>query len=172
MNMKTRIWTTAVFIIVTVLLAGSPPAWAGASAPEQAAPQWGFPPLARLVAGNIGRLLVLGSELNVTPDQRAKIAGIVKSHRAEITPTVRDVLEKKIALRDAVLNERPEEKVIRSAAADLAKTVGDASVLASKVIGEVRAILTPDQIERIRKVRKENEQAARAWTSEIGKFRD
>ncbi|MBI4961673.1 MAG: Spy/CpxP family protein refolding chaperone [Desulfomonile tiedjei] len=154
--------------LVAAILGMSAPGWAAQPMGGQDPSTLFSSPLARLITGNIGRFLVLRSELNVTPEQRAKIAATVKSHRDEIRPVAKSILEKRSALREAVLATTKNDEAIRKAANDLGKAIGDASVLASKVIGEARTALTPEQIERIHKFRAENNKAAMAWVDQIG----
>jgi Spy/CpxP family protein refolding chaperone len=149
-----------VLILVVTLPAVSVPGWGAQPAGGDDASAFGVPPIARLIVGNIGRFLVLKPELNITPEQRSKIAATVKSHRDEIRPVAKNVPEKRAALRETVLASPRNEESIRKAANDLAKAIGDSSVLASKVVAEVRTTLTSHQMERIRKFRMESDKAA------------
>ncbi len=119
--------------------------------------------------GNIGRFLVLRSELGLTNDQRKRIAGIVKNHRDEIRPVAKALLEKRRALKEAVINKPGDEAAIRTAATDLGKTIGDASVLASKVVAQVKPVLTPQQVERIENFRAGTQKATSDWLDQMGK---
>lgn len=157
-----------VFVLVASILAVCAPGWGAQPTSGDDSSAVCAPPVARLIAGNIGRFLVMRSELNVTPEQRSKIAAVVKGHRDEIRPMAKSILEKRTALREAVLATPKNEETIRKAATDLGKAIADASVLASKVISEARPALTPEQIERIRKFRMDNDKATTAWVDKIG----
>jgi len=159
---------TGVLVLVASILAIPVPGWGAQSTGGDDSSAFCAPPVARLIAGNIGRFLIMRSELNVTPEQRSKIAATVKSHQAEIRPVAKDILEKRTALREAVLATPNNEEAIRKAANDLGTAIGDAAVLASKAIAEARPALTPEQIERIRNFRMENDKAAMAWVDKIG----
>lgn len=115
-------------------------------------------PLGRFIQGRIGKLLVLRSKLGITAEQRGRIADVLKAHRAEIAKAVQGVVEKRRALRDAVLADQPDEKAIRAAADGLSKAIGDAAVLASRVRGEVQPILTPEQRETLKAFRAEHDE--------------
>jgi Spy/CpxP family protein refolding chaperone len=156
-------------VLVASIMMISVPGWGAQPAGEDGPAFFGASPLARLIVGNIGRFLVLKSELNITPEQRSKIAATVKSHRDEIRPVAKHLLEKRKALGEAVLATPKNEEAIRKAANDLSKAIGDASVLASKVIAEARTALTPEQIDRIHKFRMEKDKAAMAWVDKIGR---
>jgi Spy/CpxP family protein refolding chaperone len=126
---------------------------------------WGNCPLANLIHGHIGRLMVLKSELNVTDEQKAKIKETLKADKPEIAKVAKGVWEKRTALLNAVLAEQSDEQAIRKAADDLGKSIGDAAVVASKVVGQVRPVLTSEQREKIKKFRQDNQEAT-------GKFFD
>ncbi len=123
-------------------------------------------PLGRLVTGNIGRLLVLRSEANVTPEQRAKIRETVKNHKAEIGNVVKDLIAKRRALREAVQNDKPDESAIQKAGDDLGHSIGKAAVLASKVRGELKPTFTAQQIELFQKYLKERDGSVDRWVQE------
>lgn len=141
--------------------------WAAEPAGETGIASICTPPIARLITGNIGRLLVLRSELNVTYAQRRQIAGVLKSHRQEIAPVAKAIVEKKRALREAVVLKPGDDQAIRKAADDLGKAIGDAAVVASRVIGEAKGALTADQLERIRDFRAGCDKAEMGWVAQI-----
>jgi len=116
-------------------------------------------PLGRLVMGHVGRLLVLRSELNLTDDQRQQIAGVVKAHRSEILTVAKPIADARRALRNEVMAEKPDEKKIREAAGKLGETLGEAAVLAAKIKGEVRPVLTDEQLKRITDFQAQTDQA-------------
>ncbi len=124
-------------------------------------------PLARLVRGNIGRFMTLQSELNVTGEQRGQIRAIFQSHRSEIAPVVQKIVEKRRALRTAVLADNPNDQAIRTAASELGQAIADAAVLASKVAGEVRPILTQEQRDRIHRFRAERDDATDVFLQKL-----
>lgn len=133
-------------------------AWMAAKQGAQAGQQEGGP-LRQLIGGQIGRLIQLKSDLAVTDEQRTQIKTVVQSHKKEIATVASDVVKQRRVLRDAVLAEKPDETAIRAAANNLGQSIGDAAVLASKVAGEVRPILTPEQIEKIKKFQEDSASA-------------
>jgi Spy/CpxP family protein refolding chaperone len=102
-------------------------------------------PIANFLRGAVRQLVMLRTNLNVTESQRTQIHNAVRAHREEILPIARKLAARRQALREAVLAESPNEEAIRAAADDLADTIGDAAVLASKVVAEVKPILTEKQ---------------------------
>jgi Spy/CpxP family protein refolding chaperone len=107
-------------------------------------------PLGRFIVGQIGRKMVLASELNLTDEQRTGIREIVLARRAEIAAVAKPVVERRRALREAVLADEPNPRKIRRAAEDLGDAVADAAVLAAKIKGEIAEVLSPEQVKSIR----------------------
>lgn len=157
-------------ILVSALIAGlaAVPSRAADPAKEEGRPTLAGNPLGKLIMGHIGRLLVLKSELNVTDDQRKKIAAEIKSHKDEIRPIAKLIFEKRQALRDSVINNLGDEKTILQASEDLGKAIGRAALLASKVVAKVQPIFTPEQQERIKNFIMGMDEATSEWINQIG----
>jgi Spy/CpxP family protein refolding chaperone len=122
-----------------------------------------------LVSGHIGRLLVLRSQLDITREQKQKIGWILKGRVKDIAPIARTLVEKRAALRQQVMKESPDEKAIRSAVKGLADSIGDAAVLASKIVSEVRPVLTPNQVKLVEKFRADSNKAVLDWINKLDK---
>jgi Spy/CpxP family protein refolding chaperone len=116
-------------------------------------------PLMRLIRGEIGRWMVLRSQLDLTGEQKQQIADILQAHKSEIVRAVQPVVEKRRALREAVIAPVPDEKAIRAAADDLGKSIGDAVVLASKIRQQIAPILTDEQRHNITDFRTQSDAA-------------
>ncbi|MEM8680084.1 MAG: Spy/CpxP family protein refolding chaperone [Planctomycetota bacterium] len=116
-------------------------------------------PLRRFIMGNIGRLLVLRSEMNVTPDQQTEIRAVLLEHREELAATGKSVRSKRNALRDLVLSSDAQEADIRAAAGDLAQVIGDAAVKAAELRREIAPLLTDQQRARLQEFRDERDQS-------------
>jgi len=121
--------------------------------------KWRETPLGRLISGHLGRALVLRSEMEVSAEQREKIHAIMKSHRQEAAQAIRPVVEQRRKLRELVTAEKPDEAAIRAAGDALGKAIGDAAVKLSQIAGELRGVLTPEQIEKLEKFHDANEGA-------------
>jgi Spy/CpxP family protein refolding chaperone len=134
---------------VTDLAAGGP---LGQDVPE-------LRPLRMLASGQFGRLLALRSELDLTAEQRNKIRAILKSHKSDIASALQPVAEKRRTLREATLAESANEAAIRVAADELGKAIGDAAVMGSQIKQEVRAVLTPEQREKVTQFRQQSDSA-------------
>ena len=115
-------------------------------------------PLGKLISGNLGRMLVLRSELNITQEQKVQIRDVLLSHRSEIVTSAQAVRVKQVALRDAVLQGRSEQEV-RAAADELGDVIADTAVKATKLRNEIAPILTEQQLELIGKTVQDKDQA-------------
>lgn len=102
-------------------------------------------PIANFVRQSVRKLVALRTELGVTEEQRAEIKAVVQAHREELVPAIKAAITRRQALREAVLADSPDEQSIRTAADELGKAVGDAAVIASRIAGEVKPILTQEQ---------------------------
>jgi Spy/CpxP family protein refolding chaperone len=156
-------------VLVSVIVMGlaAVPSIAADPAKDDGRPTFARGPLGKLIMGHIGRLLVLKSELNVTDDQRKKIAAEIESHKDEIRPVVKLIFEKRQALRDSVINNHGDEKTILQASEDLGIAIGKVALLASKVVAKVRPIFTPEQQERIKNFRMGMDKATSEWINQI-----
>ncbi len=128
----------------------------------------GASPLGKLIMGKIGRLLVLRSELNITGDQRKQIAALIKNRTNDIRPVAKDVFDKRVVLREVVLNKPGDEQAIMAAAKDLGTAIGKAAVLASTIVAEIKPVLTPEQQEHIKNFKVGSDQAVSQWIEQIG----
>ena len=149
-----------IFAAVAAVGLGAKAAMAdGAPAAVAQADEPGHRPLRNFINGQIGRLMTLRSEMDLTPEQRRQIKTIVQSHRKEIADVAKPLIEKHRALRDATLAPTMDEKAIRAAAEEMGKSIGDAAVLAAKIKAQVRAVLKPDQLQKLEEFRKHADQA-------------
>jgi Spy/CpxP family protein refolding chaperone len=123
-------------------------------------------PLGKLIAGNLGRMLVLRSELNLTQAQKTQIRDVLLSHRSEIVSTMQAVRAKQVALRDAVLEGKSEEEV-RAAAGELSDVIADTAVKATKLRNQIAPILTEQQRELIAKTIQEKDQAVDSFFDQV-----
>ena len=105
-------------------------------------------PLGRMISGNFGRMLVLRSELNLTPEQKTEIRDILVSHRTEIASTMQAVHAKRTALGQAILQGKSESE-IRAAADALGDVISDTAVKAVKLRNQLAPVLTDEQQELI-----------------------
>ena len=126
-------------------------------------------PLQLLISGQIGRLLTLRSELNISADQREQIKQILQFRSFGDCRCLAPVVEKCRVLRDAVAADTSDEQAIRAAANNLASSIGDAAVLTAKVRAEVAKVLTPDQRAKIAEFRRQSDQSIDRFLDKMDK---
>jgi Spy/CpxP family protein refolding chaperone len=128
-------------------------------APGAAHDRWAQSPLGRLIMGRRGRALVLRSELGITDEQRAKIHAVLTNNRKKIAEALAPVAERRNNLRLAALADKPDDKVIRQSADALGKAVADAAVEMAGLAGELRNVLTDEQLGKVREFHQDNQRA-------------
>jgi len=167
--MKTS-WIAGLVVSGCILAAGAA-LWAADAQATAAGQGWRqhLPdtPLGRLIGAQVGRRMLLRSQLELTAEQRQQLAGILRQHLQEIIAVVKPLVEAKRALREAIMAERPDPKKIRAAADKLGKAIGDAAVLAGKIKVEAAEVLTPKQLELIKKFHAETDQAVDAFLNQL-----
>ncbi len=116
-------------------------------------------PLGKHVSGTIGRLLVLRSELDVTPQQRMRIRATLLEYRPDIVEVAQGAVQKRRALDETVRAEEVDEKAIRGAAAEFGAALGDAAIVRARIVGELRGVLNDKQIDAIKAFREEHQES-------------
>ena len=99
---------------------------------------------------NVGRLLVLRSELNLGDEQREQIKQGFQRHRVELASDIQHLVAQRLALRSAMLAARIDPIAIRERASAVGEAIGETAVTMAHVVADVRAVLTPTQRDRIR----------------------
>jgi len=112
-----------------------------------------------MAPGHMYRLNLLSEELGLTDDQRVALKDLIKNHRQEIKPLVKDVIAKKRALQELALGENPDPAAIRQASADLGNAIAEAAVLGSSLAQKAQSILTSEQVTRFREMRQNRQKA-------------
>ena len=67
------------------------------------------------------------------------------------------------------MNENPSEKEIRAAAEALGKSLGEASILTSRIVTQARPIFTPRQVQLVKDFRISLDNATTDWLNQLGK---
>ncbi|MEZ6045933.1 MAG: Spy/CpxP family protein refolding chaperone [Planctomycetaceae bacterium] len=121
----------------------------------------------KMMAGNIGRWMVLRSEVDLSDDQRQELKKIVKNNRPEIKSKVGSLVEARMALVDQVLAENATDEEIKAAADKLGAAIGEAAILARDLKGEAKEVLTEDQQTKIRSVIDQNRSERKKFHEKI-----
>jgi protein CpxP len=96
--------------------------------------------------GRFGRRL---AQLGLTDPQRAQVKTILRSYQPTVGPLVKEVMTERRALRDTVRAQTIDETAIRAEAAKLASLEADLAAQRAHVAHDVRAVLTPEQIQKL-----------------------
>jgi len=119
------------------------------------------------VQGQIGRRMVLRSQLNVTAEQREQIRAIYESHRTELASAAASIVEQKRALRDAVTNADATDGDIRKAADQFGDTIGDAALVGRAIHREMQSVWTSEQQQLLDQYQGDKRDAVDTWLNEI-----
>jgi Spy/CpxP family protein refolding chaperone len=95
------------------------------------------------------------ARLNLTGQQRDQVRTIVSNHRADMRKLSERAAPARQALQDAVV--AGDEAAIRQRSAEIGTIETDKALLAARVRAEVLKVLTPEQQEKARALRKEFE---------------
>ncbi len=102
------------------------------------------------MGGPFGMLGLNLRAAELTEAQQKQVQAAVQSHREEQAAIVERMRAARVALHEAVAADAFDEALIRAKAADVAAVEADAAVLRAKVRAEVVAILTPEQIQKVK----------------------
>jgi hypothetical protein len=133
--------------------------------PERAAINEAF---TRLIRTQVARLTGLANEVNLTQDQTQRLQQALAEHKHEIAKQAESIWQHRVALRDAVLAEQPNEEQIRKEANDLGKAMGDAAVFASRMKQHVAPIFTQEQRTSFRRYLDNSERDMQQFFSQLG----
>jgi len=104
-------------------------------------------------------ILRMKEKLGLTDEQAAKFKDVSAKYKDGIAAAREKVGEAHRALRAAA--DSQDTAAIRKAAADLGSAIGDRAVLLSEVCAERHAVLTPEQLDKLKAFR---ETRKKAWT--------
>jgi len=128
---------------------------------------FGNKPLGRMIRANLGRLITLKAELDITPEQKAAMKHIVEKEKQNFVPIIKQVVESRRALRQAVMSENSDEYLIRKAAEELGQAIGEAAVTGSRVVAEAKMLLTPEQVKLLEAFQAARESSVDKWLSKV-----
>jgi len=97
--------------------------------------------------GRFGRRL---AQLGLTDQQRVQVKAIWRSYQPTLGPLVKEVVTERRALRDAIRAQTIDETAIRAEAAKVASLEADLAVQRAHVAHDIRAVLTPEQIQKLK----------------------
>jgi hypothetical protein len=137
--------------------------WAGAGDPNAARPERLRPAAGDrpMLAGGRGADLIatdtvtalerLIRQIQPTEEQTKKIQGILQGKEAALS-TARQALGTATAALNTASNAG-DESAIKTAAAKIGQTLADLQVLRTKVVAELKTVLTPEQLKKIEELK-------------------
>jgi Spy/CpxP family protein refolding chaperone len=99
-----------------------------------------------------GRFELRLKQLGVTPDQKAEVKTILRKYQPTVGPLIKQVVTERRALRDTIHAATIDETAIRAQAAKVASLESDLAVQRAHVSHDIRAVLTPDQLQKVKKM--------------------
>jgi Spy/CpxP family protein refolding chaperone len=93
------------------------------------------------------------TELGVTNEQKAEVKAILHKHQPTAEPLLKRFVTERRTLRDLIHAGAVDEKAIRDQAAKVAAVGADLAVERAHVAHEIRAVLAPEQIDKLKDMR-------------------
>jgi Spy/CpxP family protein refolding chaperone len=94
--------------------------------------------------------LRLAKALDLSREQTEQVKAIFLKHRDGIAPLRKEMASERREMRKLIQSDEPDEAAIREQARKIASTGGDLAVRRAMMAREVRAVLTPEQIVKLR----------------------
>lgn len=116
----------------------------------------GKPSQGRQGRGGAGLMGML-SRLDLTQEQKDQVKAIQDKHKEEFRSVRQKIQEGKKALDEAINADTFNEQKIREASGALSANMETEAVLQGKIFSEIRAVLTPEQIEQMKKMREDRQ---------------
>jgi periplasmic protein CpxP/Spy len=97
-----------------------------------------------------GRFKKQLAQLGVTDEQKAQLKTILRKYQPTTVPLIQQVVTERRALRDSIRAESIDETAIRAQAAKVASLQADLAVQRAHVAHDIRAVLTPEQLQKLK----------------------
>lgn len=97
----------------------------------------------------------IAEKLGLSAEQKTKVKEIFEKNQKEAQPLRKELISAKRGLKELSMAEKTDEAAIRAQAAKLAGIQADMAIHRARVNGQIRAILTPEQLEKFRAFHKE-----------------
>ena len=124
-------------------------------------------PFGRMMMGELGRAMMLRAELNVTDEQREQMHEIGRAHKDEFVAVMKPLMDAKRRLGEAVRANEVNENAVRTASAQVGVALADVALLRARVGREMRAVLTPEQLQKIDEFINTHDAAMDGWLQDI-----
>lgn len=98
------------------------------------------------------------NKLELTKPQMDQAGKILDQHKNDFKALHKKIDETRKSLHEAVTADKFDEQKIRAASKTLAANMEEMAVLRGKMTAEIRAILTPEQVEQLKQMRIEHQE--------------
>ena len=88
--------------------------------------------------------------LDLSKEQTEKVRAIFRKHRDEAAPLRKEMVSERRELRNLTQADKTDEAAIREQAKKIAATSGELALRRARMAQEVRAVLTPEQVQKFR----------------------
>lgn len=92
------------------------------------------------------------AQLGVTDEQKTQVKTILRKYQPTAGPLIQQVVTERRVLRDRIRAETIDETAIRAEAAKVASLEADLAVQRAHVAHEIRAVLTPEQLLKLKEM--------------------
>lgn len=87
--------------------------------------------------------------LNLTDEQKAQIKTIAEKYRPTVGPLAKEFAAERKTLEGMIHSDKVDDDAIRAQAAKVASVGADLAVASAHGFSELRAVLTPEQVQKI-----------------------
>ena len=109
------------------------------------------------------------AELGVTKDQKTQIRAILQKHLPAVQPKMQEFAADRRELQKLIHAEKVDEAAIRAQVDKIAKVGADLAVERAHIAQEIRPLLTPEQIEKLKDMKVEAEARADGLRAYVAK---
>jgi protein CpxP len=112
----------------------------------------------------------MAAKLGLSEQQKVKIKEVFKQNREQAKPILDKFRTERLNMRTLVQADKTDEAAIRAQAAKLGAIEGDLALQRAHMAKQIRAILTPAQIEKFKAMQKERQQKFEKFREHHGKW--
>jgi len=101
-----------------------------------------------------------GKKLGLTDEQKTKMKAVREKYRASMKPLVEQLEQERQTMRGLMTADTIDDAAIRAEVAKKAAVQADLAVQRAHMMGEMRGILTPEQIKKMKDARAEGKKGS------------
>ena len=98
----------------------------------------------------LGHIAEKFAELGVTEEQKSQVKDVLRRYQPTVQPLIKQFVAERRALRDTIRTPEVDESAIRDQAGKVAKVGADLAVQRAHIAHEIRDVLTPEQLEKLK----------------------